>query len=260
MDHWQAPAGLRIAYPPGLSPDKWLRRMSERHPSVRVTASLVDVRRATSQGAADLFADDFDLAFIREPASADRSAPAGLARIPLYDEAMAVVVPRDHEASLFVELAPEELAEERWLDPVDPLSSTSVEVATAVELVAANVGIVALPLPLARSFSRRDVVVVPLAVEPQTRMGVCWLPERAEIPGLDEFVGIVRGRTANTSRNESGEAAATDRGRGTGRVSGASGRARTSTPASSGRGRKPGRASRAAPQPKTSRRKRPKRR
>lgn len=249
---------LRIAYPPGLSPDKWVRRMSERHPSVQVTASLVDVRQATIQGAAELLASDVDVAFVREAASAERSAPAGLARIPLYEEAMAVLVPKDHEASLFPELAPEELDGERWLDPVDPLDASSQDVSTAVELVAANVGITRMPLPLARSFSRRDVVVIPLAVEPETRMGVCWLPERGEEEMLEAFVGIVRGRTANTSRNESRPPAAADGGRG--RSNGASGRARTSTPASSGRGRKPGRASRAAPQRKTSRKKNQKRR
>ena len=196
-----APAGsLSIGYPPGLSPDKWLRRMAGRFPAVHVDTSLVDVGRAQLARAPELLASEFDVVFVREPAEAPRSAPPGLARIPLYDEDLAVLVPRGHEASLFPALSLAELVDERWVDPVDALTASSAEVEMHVELVAANVGLGLLPLPLARAHSRKDVVVIPLDQPPRTRMGIAWLPERGDEDEIAGFVGIVQGRTERTSR------------------------------------------------------------
>lgn len=191
---------LRIGYPPGLSPDKWLRRMAGRFPAVQLDTTLVDVGRAQLAQAPELLAAEFDVVFVREPAEAPRSAPAGLARIPLYTEDLAVLVPRDHEASLFSSLSLAELDGERWVDPVDSLTSSSSEVEMHIELVAANVGLGLLPLPLARAYSRRDVVVVPLDEPARTRMGIAWLPTRGDEDELAGFVGIVQGRTERTSR------------------------------------------------------------
>ena len=193
-------ASLCIGYPPGLSPDKWLRRMAGRFPTVHLDTTLVDVGRAQLAQAQDLLASDFDVVFVREPAEAPRSAPEGLARIPLYLEDLAVLVPRDHEASLFPSLSLSDLEGERWVDPVDALASSSAEVEAHVELVAANVGLGLLPLPLARAHSRRDVVVIPLDEPPRTRMGIAWLPDRGEEDEIAGFVGIVQGRTERTSR------------------------------------------------------------
>ncbi|MFD2393349.1 hypothetical protein ACFSSF_05245 [Dietzia aerolata] len=66
--------------------------------------------------------------------------------------------------------------------------------------MAANVGLLVLPLPYARSLSRRDVVVRPLEGVPATRMGVAWSAAREGEELIDEFVGIVRGRSAASSR------------------------------------------------------------
>ncbi|HJE91840.1 MAG TPA: LysR family transcriptional regulator substrate-binding protein [Dietzia timorensis] len=196
-----APAGsLRIGYPPGLSPDKWLRRMAGRFPAVQLDTTLVDVGRAQLGQTPELLADEFDVVFVREPAEAPRSAPEGLARIPLYTEDLAVLVPRDHEASLFSSLSLTELDGERWVDPVDALTSSSAEVEMHIELVAANVGLGLLPLPLARAYSRRDVVVIPLDEPARTRMGIAWLPGRGDEDEIAGFVGIVQGRTERTSR------------------------------------------------------------
>lgn len=196
-----APAGsLRIGYPPGLSPDKWLRRMAARFPQVQLDTTLVDVGRAQLAQAPDLLASGFDVVFVREPAEAPRSAPEGLARIPLYAEDLAVLVPRDHEASLFPSLSLADLDGERWVDPVDALASSSADVETHVALVAANVGLGLLPLPLARAHSRRDVAVIRLDEPPRTRMGIAWLPGRGDEDEIAGFVGIVQGRTERTSR------------------------------------------------------------
>ena len=245
-----APSGrdravLAVGFPPGLAPDKWLRRMAERFPDVEVQGFVLDLSEARVSDAARLLGatsgmtpeadisvdaaaipesapdelgntgggnrpERFDVVFVRESSDDPRSAPLGLARIPLYDEAQSVLVPKDHEASLFASLSLDELADERWVQPVDPLVATSAEVQMPVELVAANVGLGRLPLPLARAHSRRDVIVVPLDEPPSTRVGIAWLPERGEDEAIAGFVGIVQGRTANSSRGPEARSADSD--------------------------------------------------
>ena len=189
---------LRIGFVPGVQPDKWLTRWRERRPGVPVSARRVDDPRAGLAAAAT--DDGFDVVFFREPADAPRSAPPGLLRIPLYTETMAVVGHRDHELGAFDTLTAEDLAGEQWLDPVDPLSATTLGVGAALDLVAAGVGLLVLPQPFLRALSRRDVVDRPLEGVPATRMGLAWSPSREGDELIDEFVGIVRGRRAGSSR------------------------------------------------------------
>lgn len=190
-----------MGYVPGVQPDKWLGRWRERHPAVPISTRRVgDPRTALAEAAGS---DGFDVIFFREPEDAPRSAPPGLLRVPLYTETMAVLAEKDHELGAFDSLTTEDLAGERWLDPVDSIAATPDEVAAAVDLVAAGVGLVVLPLPYAWSLSRRDVVVRPLEGVPATRMGVAWSPAREGDELIDEFVGIVRGRSAASTRGTS---------------------------------------------------------
>lgn len=191
--------GLAIGYVPGVQPDKWLSRWRERHSDVPVTARRVGDPLASL--AVEPGVDGFDVIFFREAADAPRSAPEGLLRIPLYTETMAVLAEKEHELGAFDALTPDDLAGEQWLDPVDTLTATPEEVSAAVDLVAANVGLLVLPLPYARSLSRRDVVGRPLEGVPATRMGVAWSAAREGEGLIDEFVGIVRGRSAASSRS-----------------------------------------------------------
>lgn len=189
---------LGVGYVPGVQPDKWLTRWRERRPGVPVTARRVGDPLASLAGSAG--ADGFDVVFFREAADAPRSAPEGLLRIPLYTETMAVLAEKEHELGAFDSLTPDDLEGERWLDPVDTLVASPDEVGAAVDLVAANVGLLILPLPYVRSLSRRDVVVRVLEGVPATRMGVAWSAAREGDELIDEFVGIVRGRSAASSR------------------------------------------------------------
>ena len=192
------PGRLVIGYVPGVQPDKWLARWRDRHGGVPVTARCVGDPR--SDLAEEAGAGGFDVVFVREPAEAPRSAPPGLLRVPLYTETMAVLAAKGHEISAFDSLNADDLAGERWLDPLDAITATPDEVAAAVDLVAAQVGLLVLPLPYARALSRRDVVVRPLEGVPATRMGVAWSAAREGDELIDEFVGIVRGRSAASSR------------------------------------------------------------
>ena len=80
--------------------------------------------------------------------------------------------------------------------PVDLASGTGED---AVELVAANVGVAIMPQSVARALSRKDVVARPLRDAPDTGVSLVW-PIAGAHPNADVFVGIVRGRTANSSR------------------------------------------------------------
>lgn len=192
------PRRLAIGYVPGVQPDKWLTWWRERHPDVPIAARRMgDPRSALAEAAGD---DGVDVIFLREPDDAPRAAPPGLLRVPLYTETMAVLAGKDHELVAFETLAVADLAGERWLDPVDAIAASPDEVSAAVDLVAAGAGLLVLPLPYARSLSRRDVVVRALEGVPATRMGVAWSPRREGDELIDEFVGIVRGRTAATTR------------------------------------------------------------
>lgn len=196
-----AKSSLSIGYVPGVQPDKWLTRWRERNPGVPVTARRVgDPREELAQAPGD---PGFDVIFFREPADAPRAAPPGLLRVPLYTETMAVLAEKDHEIGVYDSLGVADLEGERWLDPVDAIAATPEAVAAAVDLVAAGIGLLVLPLPYARSLSRRDVVVRPLVGVPATRMGVAWSPAREGEDMIDEFVGIVRGRSPSSTRGGS---------------------------------------------------------
>jgi DNA-binding transcriptional LysR family regulator len=126
-----------------------------------------------------------DVALMRLPVE-----PSRLSAITLYEEQPFVVAPKDHpfeevEAVTLADLAGETLLDDQW--------------ATAVELVAANVGVVVMPQSVARALSRRDVVARPVTDAPTTEIALVWVASgTTEL--VEEFIGIVRGRTANSSR------------------------------------------------------------
>ncbi|MEG8035675.1 LysR substrate-binding domain-containing protein [Sphingomonas sp. LR61] len=75
------------------------------------------------------------------------------------------------------------------------------DIAAALDLVEANVGVVVLPQSLFRAASRKDLVARPLFGAPGTQIALVWRDEDAT-ETTEEFIGVVRGRTANSSRNQ----------------------------------------------------------
>ena len=73
------------------------------------------------------------------------------------------------------------------------------DVRSALEVVAANVGIVIAPRPLLRVINKRGVKDVALSDGCPTRMAMVWLQSR-DNRDIQNLVGIVRGRTARSSR------------------------------------------------------------
>jgi DNA-binding transcriptional LysR family regulator len=128
---------------------------------------------------------DADLAFVRLPIERD-----GLSVIRLYGELPVVVVSRDDE------LAGEDSVA---LAMIQGAAERPASAKDAVELVAAGVGRVVLPHSLARMTARKDVVAIPVSDAPETDIALVWVAADTT-PDIEEFVGIVRGRTAASSR------------------------------------------------------------
>ena len=179
-------ATLRVAFVVGVTPGKWAKVWAERLPRtyLELTAST------TTQSRAALDSGSVDAALLRMPVTGDQ-----LSSIPLYVELPVVVVPKDHaiEAMDFVTMGD--------LDAENVLSNDAQDAdwASIVDLVATGVGVALMPQSVARALSRRDVVARPVSDGPQSRIALAWLSTN-DSPLVEEFIGIVRGRTANSSR------------------------------------------------------------
>lgn len=216
-------AGFRLGFVPGVTPAKWARVWQERHH--RTPLQLLPVPADEAQ--AMLIRGELDAALLRPPV--DRTL---LHAIMLYAEEPVVVVSRDHViAALDADepVAPEDLADDVLLQPaddvlawagrpgaaaeaIDPPGRSSVEVpettADALALVAAGVGVAVMPHSLARLHHRKDVTARRLTGAPEAPVALSWVIER-EDDRIEDLVGIVRGRTVNSTRGrqERGELA-----------------------------------------------------
>jgi len=180
-----------VAFVLGVTPAKWARVWGERmprHPLTLLPAS------DTPAALASLVGGSADVALARLPLEG-----TGLNSIPLYLEQPVVVAPKGHAIEALGSVTLADLRDESVLDAPWP---------SAVELVAANVGVAVMPQSVARALSRRDVVARPFADAPTTQIALVWATD-ATTELVEEFIGIVRGRTANSSRGRvAGEAAA----------------------------------------------------
>ncbi|MDQ0772438.1 DNA-binding transcriptional LysR family regulator [Streptomyces aurantiacus] len=192
---------FRLAYVPGVTPSKWVRIWNERLPDVPLTlltvsaAEVLDVLRGS----------DADAAFVRLPVDG-----TDLSAIPLYAETTVVVVPNDHVVAAVDEVTAEDLADDVVLHPLDdtldwesppgrPAIERPATTADAIELVAAGVGLLVVPQSIARLHHRKDLTYRPVTDAPESRVALSW-PEERTTELVEDFIGIVRGRTANSSR------------------------------------------------------------
>ncbi|WP_309032497.1 LysR family substrate-binding domain-containing protein [Streptomyces alfalfae] len=192
---------FRLAYVPGVTPTKWVRIWNERLPDVPLT--LVQVSAAEAPDV--LRAGDADAGFVRLPV--DRT---DLSAIPLYTETTVVVIPKDHVVAAVDEVSAADLADEIVLHPLDdtltwerrpglPAHERPATTEDAVELVAAGIGVLVVPQSLARLHHRKDLTYRPVTDAPESRVALSW-PEAATTDQVEDFIGIVRGRTVNSSR------------------------------------------------------------
>lgn len=201
MTGQDVPASFTLGYVPGVTPGKWARLWADREPDVPL--DLVQVQAADA--VAVVHDRKADAVLLRLPI--DRT---GLHAIPLYTETTVVVLPKDHYLTAADEVSADEVADTVLLHPLDdaldwagppgePAVDRPATTADAIELVAAGVGLVVVPQSLARLHHRRDLVYRPFPAAPESRVALVW-PEDETTDLMERFIGIVRGRTVNSTR------------------------------------------------------------
>ncbi len=196
------PGPFRLGVIPGATPGRWIDTWNERMP--RTALELVPLVVADQRAALD--AGDVDAALVRLPLETP-----GLHVIRLYDELPVVVASADSHLTAAEALELADLTGEILVTPVDDVLGLSVEGAVAprfappettgdaIATVAAGVGIVIVPMSLARLHQRKDAEYRVLRGAPESTVALAWREDRTT-PLVEAFVGIVRGRTANSSR------------------------------------------------------------
>ena len=170
-----------IAFPLGVTVGKWTRAFEERFPRVEL------VVRPSDDPLAALAAAEADMVFARDAEPDDDRH-----LIPLYTEDVVVVMHHEHLLTLEETLHLADLAGEPRVtgEPSEALMRS----------VAAGDGIALLPASVAKALRRKDVTAMRVEDAPQSRIGLTW-PRDGQHPLVDDFIGIVRGRSAHSSRN-----------------------------------------------------------
>lgn len=193
---------LTIAFVPGVTVTKWTRTWAQRHPHGVLTVLPTDQEDQTNV----VLDGTAQLSFVRLPIESD-----GLHVIPLYRENAVAVAGKDHLIAAVDSITLSDLEGEKR-----QTAGTKHHDRGPFDLVAAGVGVLVVPQSIARIQSRKDVVVRPITDAPDTQIALIWRADagapiredddaadtasaRAEL--IADFIGIVRGRTARSSRD-----------------------------------------------------------
>ncbi|KZX22567.1 LysR substrate-binding domain-containing protein [Rathayibacter tanaceti] len=198
---------LAIALVAGVTPTTWTRVWGHRRADLPLRITVVTEREQEEA----LLAGRAQLAFVR----GGLASPA-LSSIHLYDEQPVAVLWREHPLAGAEELAVADLAEEHLLqEPADvpEWAAVASEIADgsrrplprmaglddAVEQVAAGVGVLIVPQSVARVHGRKDISAVPVSGVARSSVRLAWVTaEKGD--DVEDFIGVVRGRSANTTR------------------------------------------------------------
>ena len=199
-----------LAFVAGVTPTKWTRIWADRRPDLPLSV----FRAATSEQTLVLHDGRATVSLVRLPID-----QTGLSVIGLYREIPVVVAAKDHfigaDDSIFIA----DLADEHLLQDPDDIPewrdlSTEIKQGTrrplvpmrdlddVMEQVAAGVGIVIVPHSIARMHSRKDLISRPVEGVSETQVALAWLTAETT-EAVEEFVGIVRGRSSASSRTPS---------------------------------------------------------
>ncbi len=189
---------FRVGFVTGATPDKWARHWRDRR---RETLVLVPVTEADQlDGIRD---ETLDMAIVRLPVDRD-----GLHCVRLYDEVQVAVASHEHVlAAADEEVTTADLVDEQlvrphasgWRPEAEQLEWPPMTEQEAIETVAAGTGVVILPMSIARLHQRKDVVTRVVSDLDPTTIALVWRIERDD-EVTQTFVGVTKGRTANTSR------------------------------------------------------------
>lgn len=165
---------------PGVTLTKWRRIWDERYRQSLDVSPVAedDQRRALVEGA-------LDMCFVRLPVERD-----GLHIIPLYEEQPVLWLSKDHLLAALDEVEASDLEGQNVLTTADPDN---------IELASYSAAVLRVPLSIARTGSRKDFIHLPVTDAPTTIIGLAWRIDN-EHPLIEEFIGVVRGRTVNSTR------------------------------------------------------------
>ncbi|EON24074.1 LysR, substrate-binding protein [Nocardioides sp. CF8] len=191
------PSPFRVGFVTGATPDKWARAWRERR---REPLDLVPLLESEQEhGVRD---GDLDMALVRLPVDRDN-----LHCIGLYAEVPVVIAGAEHFVAVADTVALADLADEQlvrphasgWRPDAEQLDWPPMSEKDAIETVAAGTGIVIVPMSIARLHQRKDIVQRPVTDLDPTQIALIWLLDR-DAEDTQAFVGVVRGRSANSSR------------------------------------------------------------
>ena len=235
---------LRIGYVPAIMPGKWFTRWHERYGDrvqlaempLNTDSGLTMLDKPLGLGEETRAAEPLmHMCILRpdkEPESQDKDRYHS---IRLYEELPVVVLPKDHVLTVLDEVPVEELAEEFLMhEPEDfpAWAEVSEEYRAAnprrvpeyrhdkdaIELVAAGVGLYIVPMSIARYYHRKDLTYRPVTGLETYPVNLVWKRRPKEDPRTEEeetiiqdFIGIVRGRTATSDRGSETKQARAER-------------------------------------------------
>jgi DNA-binding transcriptional LysR family regulator len=191
------PEDLRVGFVIGATPDKWAGAWRERRAERLVLVPLTEAEQEEAVRSGEV-----DMALVRLPIDTD-----GLHCVRLYDEKQVAVAGHEHLVSVADDVTLADLAEEQlvrphasgWTPSVDQKPWPPMSEKDAVETVAAGTGVVILPMSVSRLLQRKDVVQREVTDLPPSTIALVWLRER-DGETTQAFVGVVKGRSANSSR------------------------------------------------------------
>lgn len=198
---------LTIAYVHGTAPQKWFTRFSEH------TKHGIERTFGCDDPVAALAADEAHVAFVRLPDAhiGDGTGQDTYHVVRLYEEQPGIGLPKDNELTLLEEITGADIATETVLyQPANAVDVAAVR--EAAHVVAANVGVVIAPRPLLRSMNLKEVEHRAYAEGQPTTIAVVWKKVH-DGDAIQDFVGITRGRTANSSRQAAPKRKARDKAR-----------------------------------------------
>lgn len=172
-------AELRIGKVRGVTLAKWHRVWDARFDAPLTVSDVADDAQLTG-----LRDGSLDMCFVRLPV--DRE---GLHAIPLYEETMVAWVSKEHAISAVDEVTLADLDDEQVITELH---------ATATDLVLGG-AVLVVPMSVARGASRRDLVYRPIVDADPSPVALAWRVDD-DNPLIEEFIGVVRGRTPNSSR------------------------------------------------------------
>jgi hypothetical protein len=185
---------FRLAIVPGVTVDRWARTWAERLPGVDLQVTPVGPGTPLPAGA--------DAGLLRLPVDTDT-----FHAVPLYTETTVVMVATEHFLAAADEVTLADLADETLLRPLDdvltwpdpPAADRPETTEGAVPLVAAEAGVLVVPQSLARLYHRKDLTYRVVTDAPASSVGLVWRRD-GHTDLVEEMIGIVRGRTANSTR------------------------------------------------------------